>query len=158
MSEFFIPKFTDKILYSFRNSRPHYTVYPQTLADPESGLPWILPVPAGPTFNTTWYSTWQTVTKSARAVRVATQRDCLEERFVLQWRGFCTDYSLPAVKAHVLTIRTTIHWFIPYVMNVKLDCEQSLIFLCKSYCTWFVIVLTEIGTRRILREKADCLT
>ena len=44
-------------------------------------------------------------------------------------------------------------------MNLKLGLRAVSYFSVQSYCTWFVIALTEIGTRRILREKAewDCL-
>ena len=40
----------------------------------------------------------------------------------------------------------------------SIDCEQSLIFLCKviPYCnltSWFAIALAEIRTRRISRQK-----
>ena len=51
-----------------------------------------------------------------------------------------------------------------------IDCEQSLVFLCKvtarerrsresretRITSWFAIALDEIRTRRIFREKADC--
>ena len=61
-----------------------------------------------------------------------------------------------------------------FVQNKSnLNCEQSLIFLCKNTAretqgrerqssliviitSWFAIVLDETRTRRILREKADC--
>ena len=42
----------------------------------------------------------------------------------------------------------------------KVDCEQSLIFLCKvtarNITSWFAVALAESRTTRILREKADC--
>ena len=61
-------------------------------------------------------------------------------------------------------------------MQVRIYCEQALIFLCKVTAretlarerralrnegvkittSWFAIALDDIRTRRILREKADC--
>ena len=150
MSEFLYPNL--RIKYCIASE----IQYPNILYTPK---PWPTPNPAYPEY----YLCLPDQPLLRRAIARDKQRrkvhlPCASlHNVTARWREICFAMTWFLYRLFLLTIRTTIHWFIPYVMNVKLDCEQSLIFLCKSYCTWFVIALTEIGTRRILREKADCL-